>query len=67
MKVVSLNFAGYYAIVMETGDPSNFEKEDEIEINYLKTSYRKWIVVPYDLDSRTISDLECVTVRLLDF
>ena len=56
VQVINGNFKGYYAIVTETGDLSNLEREDEIEINYLKKSFGKWIVVPHDLDSRTISD-----------
>ena len=61
VQVINGNFNRYYAIV--TGDLSNLEREDEIEINYLKKSFGKW-VVPHDLDSRTISGLRCVNARV---
>ena len=58
VKVVKGDFLGYFAIVTETGDLSNLSSDDEIEINYLKKSYGKWVVVDKDLDSIMIGDLE---------
>ena len=57
VKVINGAFLGYYAIVTEVGDLSQLDDDDEIEINYLKKSYGKWVINKNDLDSRMLSDL----------
>ena len=44
VKVVKGNFIGFYAIVTETADTSKMSTQDELEINYLKKSFGKWII-----------------------
>ena len=51
------NFIGFYAIVTETTDTSRMDELDELEINYLKKSFTKWIVYENNIDSREIRDL----------
>ena len=57
VKVVRGNFIGFYAIVTETSDTNRMHELDELEINYLKRSFGKWVVNENDLDSREIKDL----------
>ena len=54
------NFYGYYAIITETGDLSVKDVKDEVETNYLKKSFSKWVVSENDLDSREIGDFNHV-------
>ena len=64
VKIASGNFEGYYAVITEEGENlMNLQINDEIEINYLKKSFGKWIVAPHDLDSRMIIDLKKVICR----
>ena len=58
VKVVKGKYLGYYAIITQLGDLGNLDDEDEVEINYLKKSFEKWVVVEKDLDSRMIRELE---------
>ena len=51
IRITKGDFTGYYAIITETGDLSE-DVEDEVEINYLKKSFSKWVVAENDLDSR---------------
>ena len=48
MKVVKSNYLGEYAIISELRDLSKFKSDDEVEINYLKNSLGKWVVVEKD-------------------
>ena len=57
VKVVKENFLGYYAIMNELGDLNKFNDDNKVEINYLKKSFRKWVVVNNDLDSRMVCEL----------
>ena len=43
VKAVRGNFIGFYATVTETSDTSRVNKLDELEINYLKRSFGKWV------------------------
>ena len=45
VKVVRGNFIGFYAIVTETADTNRMNELDELEKNYLKRSFGKWIVM----------------------
>ena len=63
-KVTKRNFAGFYAIVTETGDLNNLSYHDEVEINYLKPSFGKWVVNTNDHDSREIGDLVHVSTTI---
>ena len=54
------NFYGYYTIITETGDLSEKDVKDEVETNYLKKSFSKWVVSENDLDSREIDDFNHV-------
>ena len=56
-EAVRGNFIGFYTIVTETSDTSRMNGLDELEINYLKRSFGKWIVNENNLDSREIKDL----------
>ena len=56
VRMTKSNFTGYYAIITETGDLSEKDVEDEIEINYLKKSFSKWVVAE-NLDSRKICEI----------
>ena len=56
VKVVRSNFIGFYAIVTETSDTNRMNELDELEINYLKRSFGKWVVNENELDSREIKD-----------
>lgn len=60
VKVVKGNYLGYYAIITELGDLSNLDDDDEVEINYLKKSFGKWVIIEKDLDSRMICELKHV-------
>ena len=51
VRIIKGNFTGYYAFITETGDLSEKDVEDEVEINYLKKSFSK------DLDSRKIGEI----------
>ena len=57
VKVVKGNYSGYYAVITEPSDLSMLRDDDEVEINYLKMSFQKWIVNENDLDSRELSEL----------
>ena len=57
VRITKGNFTGYYAIITETGDLSEKDVEDEVEINYLKKSFSKWVVAKKDLDSRKIDEI----------
>ena len=48
---------GFYATVTETSNTNRMNKLDELEINYLKRSFGKWVVNKNDLDSSKIKDL----------
>ena len=54
------NYLGFYAIITELGDLSKRDEEDEVQINYLKKSYGKWVIGEKDLDSRMICELKYV-------
>ena len=56
LDVTKGNFAEFYAIVTETGDLNNLSDHDEVETNYLKPSFGKWVVNTNDLDSSEIGD-----------
>ena len=56
VRITKGNFTGYYGIITETGDLSE-DVEDEVEINYLKKSFSKWVVAKKDLDSRKIDEI----------
>ena len=56
-RITKGNFTGYYAIITGTGDLSEKDVEDEVEINYLKKSFSKWVVAKKDLDSRKIDEV----------
>ena len=56
-KVVTGNFTGFYAIATETSDTSRMNELDELEINYLKSSFEKWFANENDLDSRETEKL----------
>ena len=43
VKAVRGNFIGFYATVTETSDTSRVNELDELEINYLKRSFGKWV------------------------
>ena len=58
VKVVKGKYLGYYAIITQLGDFGNLDDEDEVEINYLKKSFEKSVIVEKDLDSRMICELE---------
>ena len=64
VKVVKGNYVGYYGIITETGDLHDLEDKDEIEINYLRKSFGKWVVNENDLDSREIGELASVTATV---
>ena len=51
VKVVRRNFNGFYASVTETSDTNRMNELDELEKNYLKRSFVKWVVNENDLDS----------------
>ena len=57
VKVARGNVIGFYAIVTEASDTSRMNELDELEINYLKRSFRKWVLNKNDLDSTEIKDL----------
>ena len=57
VKAVRGIFIGFYAIVTEASHTSRMNELDELEINYLKRSFGKWIVNENNLDSREIKDL----------
>ena len=57
VKAVRDIFIGFYAIVTEASDTSRVIELDELEINYLKRPFGKWIVNENNLDSREIKDL----------
>ena len=42
----------------------NLEQKDEIELNYLKKLFGKWVVTPRYLDSRLIAGLKKVTASV---
>ena len=50
----------FYAIITELGDLCKRDEEDEVQINYLKKSYGKWVIREKDLDSRMICELKYV-------
>ena len=56
-KAVRGIFIGFYTIVTEASDTSTMNELDELEINYLKRSFGKWIVNENNLDSIEIKDL----------
>ena len=56
-KVVRGIFTGFYAIVTETSDTNRINELDQLQINYLKRCFGKWVVNENDLDSREIKDL----------
>ena len=56
----------YYAIITQLGDLGKLDDEDEVEINYLKKSFEKWVIVEKDLDSRMICELEYVDAAIKD-
>ena len=56
VRIRKCNFYGYYTIITETGDLSEKDVKDEVEINYLKKSFFKLVVSKTDLDSREIGD-----------
>ena len=64
VKITKGNFTGFYAIVRETGDLNNLSDHDEVEINYLKPSFGKWVVNTNDLDSRETGDLVHVSATI---
>ena len=39
-------------------------KQDEVEVNYLKNSFGKWVVNENDIDSREIQDLVHVNAEV---
>ena len=51
VKVVRSSFIGFYAIVTETSDTNRMNELDELEKNFLKRSFVKWVVNENDLDS----------------
>ena len=57
MKVAKSNYLGYYTIITELCDLSKFRSDDEVEINYLKKSHGKWVIVENDTDLRMVGDL----------
>ena len=65
VKIIRGSYNRYFAIITEEGENlKNLEQNDEIEINYLKKSFGKWVVAPCDLDSRLIADLKKVTASV---
>ena len=56
-KTSKANFIGFSAIVTETNDTNRVNEIDELEINYLKRSFGKWVINENNLDSREIKDL----------
>ena len=44
-------------MIIELGDLSKLNDDNEVEINYLKKSFGKWVIVENDLDSRIICEL----------
>ena len=53
VKISKGNFAGNYAIITETTENmQTITKQDEVEVNYLKNSFGKWVVNENDFDSR---------------
>ena len=57
VKVVRGNFIGFYATVTETSDTNRMNELDELEINYLKRSFGKWVFNENDLDLREVKYL----------
>ena len=57
VRITKGNFTGYYAVITETGDLSDKDVKDKVEINYLKKSFSKWVVAEKDLDSRKIVEI----------
>ena len=57
VKISRGNFIGFYAIVREENDTNRMNELDELEINYLRRSFGKWVINENDLDSREIKDL----------
>ena len=57
VKVVRGSFISFYTIVAETSATNRTNELDELEINYLKRSFGKWVVNENNLDSREIKDL----------
>ena len=53
VKIAKGNFAGNYAIITETTENmQTMTQQDEVEVNYLKNSFGKWVVNKNDFDSR---------------
>ena len=64
-KIAKGNFAGNYAITTETTENmQTMTQQDEVEVNYLKNSFGKWVVNKNDFDSRQIEDLVHVTAEV---
>ena len=64
VKIAKEKFAGYYAIITETTEKMQImTQQDEVEVNYLKKSFGKWVVNENDYDSRQIQDLVHVTAE----
>ena len=57
VRITKGNFTGYYAVITETGNFGDKDVKDEVEINYLKKSFSKWVVAEKDLDSRKIGEI----------
>ena len=57
VKISRGNFIGFYAIVREANDTNRMNELDELEINYLRRSFGKWVINENDVDSREIKDL----------
>ena len=59
-----VKIAGYYAIITETTEKMQImTQQDEVEVNYLKKLFGKWVVNENDYDSRQIQDLVHVTAE----
>ena len=65
VKIIRGNYDRYFAVVIEEGENlKNSEQNVEIEINYLKKSFGKWVVALRDLDSKLIADLKKVILSV---
>ena len=54
LKLLEATSVVFMLFVRETSDTSRMNKLDELEINYLKRSFGKWVVNENNLDSREI-------------
>ena len=65
VKIIRGNYNRYFAVVIEEGENlKNSEQNVEIEINYLRKSFGKWVVALRDLDSKLIADLKKVILSV---